>query len=198
VPPPLGEVRFGDVTELFAQPVGAGETEVTDLVQATGAGLRPERCATSSARIASTFPSAVFAIPDARPDSAARAASIASTGSDLPHAADLTVGAINLDHDQPTRLEVAREARAIGAGALDTDASDRTERAQPVVQQDEPDSGTVRERLDTEQSAVRVERGGDMIVEVGVDSTRDRARRIYDGHCHPFSLNRLRGGTHVP
>ena len=44
----------------------------------------PERWATSSARIASTLPSAVFATPAARPDNAARAASTASPASDLP------------------------------------------------------------------------------------------------------------------
>ena len=37
-----------------------------------------------------------------------------------------------------------------------------------------------------------------MVIEVRIDSTHDRARRIYDGHCHPFSLKRSRGGTHVP
>src|SRR5436190_10583804 len=46
--------------------------------------LRPERRTTNNARIASTSPSAVFAIPDARPDNTARAASIASSSSDLP------------------------------------------------------------------------------------------------------------------
>ena len=68
---------------------------------------------------------------------------------------------------------------------------------QPVVQRNEPDRGCG-ERLDTEDTAVRVEGGSDMIVEVGIDSTHDWARRIYDGYCHPFSLNRLSGGTHVP
>jgi hypothetical protein len=51
---------------------------MTDLVS------RAERFAISNARIASALPSAVLAIPDARPDSAARAASTASTVSDLP------------------------------------------------------------------------------------------------------------------
>ena len=194
----FGEMGFGDVSELFPQLIGAGETEVTDLVQAAGAGLaagtlrdqqRPDR-----------FDVAVRGFRDprrpARQRGAGRFDRVDRIGLAL-HAADLTVGAIDLDHDQPARLEIARQARAIRAGALDPDSCDRTERAQPVVQRDEPD-GALRERLDTEHTAVRVERGGDMVVEVGVDSTRDRARRIYDGHCHPFSLQRLRGGTHVP
>ena len=44
----------------------------------------PERFAISSVRIASTLPSADFAIPNARPDTTARAASIASIASDFP------------------------------------------------------------------------------------------------------------------
>ena len=47
---------------------------------------RPERLAMSSARIASPLPSAVLATPVARPDSTARAASMASRLSDLPWA----------------------------------------------------------------------------------------------------------------
>jgi len=45
---------------------------------------RAGRLATISARIASTFPSRDLAAPQARPDNAARAASTASSGSDLP------------------------------------------------------------------------------------------------------------------
>jgi len=191
-------MRFGNVTEMLAQPVRAGESEVTDLIQATGSGLaartlrdqqRPNR-----------FDVPVCGFRDARRPTRERGASRFDRVDRIglaSHATNLTVGAINLDHDQPTRLEIARDTRAIRARPFDTDACDRTERAQPVVQRNEPD-GAVRERLDPEKSAVGVERGSDMIVEVGVDSTRDRARRIYDGHCHPFSLNRLRGGTHVP
>ena len=143
-----GETGFGDVTELFPQQIGAGEAEMTDLVQTPGPGLRPERCATNNARIASTLPSPCFAMPDARPDSAARAASIASTGSDLPCIRRTwRFGAINLDHHETPRSQIARQARAIRAGALDTNLRDRTKRAQPVVQLDEPGRRR-RERLD--------------------------------------------------
>lgn len=45
---------------------------------------RAERRATTNARIASMLPSRLLGWPAARPDSAARAASIASAGSDLP------------------------------------------------------------------------------------------------------------------
>ena len=83
-PAAVGEVGFGNVSELFAQFVGAVKPRWRIWFKQRARAWRPERCATSNARIASTLPSAVFAIPDARPDSTARAASIASTGSDLP------------------------------------------------------------------------------------------------------------------
>jgi hypothetical protein len=38
-----------------------------------------------------------------------------------------------------------------------------------------------------------------MHVQMSIDSTRDRARVLYDGHRHPFCcFNGSRGGTHVP
>src|SRR6266536_3780752 len=57
---------------------------MADLIQVLDPHVAAERRATNKARIASTSPSADFAIPDARPDNAARAASIASSSSDLP------------------------------------------------------------------------------------------------------------------
>ena len=189
---------FGDVAELFPQAVGAGETEVPDLVEATGAGLAAGTLRDEQRPNRFDVPVCGFRDPrrPTRQGGAGRFDRVDRIRL-APHAADLTVGAIDLDHHQPARLQVARQARPVGAGSFHTDPSDRTERAEPVMQRDEP-GVAVRERRDFEQSAVRVERGRDMVVEVGVDSTRDRARRIYDGHCHPFSLNRLRGGTHVP
>ena len=142
---------------------------------------------------------AVFAIPDARPDSAARAASIASTGSDLPcMAAHLTVGAINFDHDQPARLQIARQARAIRAGAFDTDTSDRTERATasraaatnpPVLVGNDSTPSTP--PFASSAAATCTSRWVSTPPVIGRDA-------IYDGHRHPFSLQRSRGGTHVP
>ncbi len=55
---------------------------------------RAGRLATTSALMASTFPSRVLAAPQARPDIAARAASMASSGSDLPPSAGLAVAAL--------------------------------------------------------------------------------------------------------
>ena len=45
---------------------------------------RAVRLATTSVRIASTWPSSPFGLPRARPDCVARAALTASGGSDLP------------------------------------------------------------------------------------------------------------------
>ena len=80
----FGEVGFGNVAELFPQEIWAGETEVADLIEAAGAGLAAGTL--RDQQRSDRFDVAVggFAIPRARPDSAARAASIASTGSDLP------------------------------------------------------------------------------------------------------------------
>ena len=67
------------------QLVGRGEAEVADLVERLDpASSGRERLATTRARMASTLPSRVLPAPWARPDSAARAASTASAGSDLP------------------------------------------------------------------------------------------------------------------
>ena len=46
-----------------------------------------------------------------------------------------------------------------------------------------------RERLHTQHSAVRIDRGCNMHISMRVDSARHRARALYDGHRHPFSLN---------
>lgn len=70
---------------------------------------RADRLATTSARIASTFPSRDLAAPRARPDSAARAASIASSGS------------VHLDDLDPGLAQKPGQARAVGAGALHPD-----------------------------------------------------------------------------
>ena len=89
------------------------------------------------------------------------------------------------------------QARTVRAGAFHPDPIHRPEAGQPPVQ-----LGVTRrcrrERLDTQHPAVRVDRGRDMNIRVRIDSTRDRARALYDGHRHPFCFNGSRGGTHVP
>ena len=103
----------------------------------------------------------------------------------------LPIGSIHLDHHHPTAAQMASQTGPIGASALDTDPTQRTEADQPGVQVGEPGARR-RERLHTEHTTVAVERGGDMDIEVGVDPTGDRAR-LYDGHGHPFSVQVVKG-----
>ena len=106
-------------------------------------------------------------------------------------ATGLTIGAIDLHHRHPHTAQEAGHAGPVGAGALHPDPPQRAERAQPGVQVGEPDRGR-RERPDAEQTAVGVQRGGDVHVQMGVDSAGDRAR-LYDGHGHPFSVQVVKG-----
>ena len=104
----------------------------------------------------------------------------------------LTVGSIHLDHLDPGALQEPGQAGAVGAGALDPHPGQVTEADQPAVQIPVAAWGG-RERLDTQDAAVVVQRGGDVHIEVGVDSTGDRTRALYDGHCHPFSRSNGQG-----
>ena len=84
-----------------------------------------ERQATCSTRIASTSPSRLFGRPNAWPDSAARAAATASTGSDLPFAAsDLPVRSIDLDDADPGSGQMPAQPGAVGPGAFHADDVD--------------------------------------------------------------------------
>ena len=63
---------------------GAVETRLRIWLRACVRPLRAEDLATRKTRMDSTFPSLVLASPAASPDKAARAAEMASSGSDLP------------------------------------------------------------------------------------------------------------------
>jgi hypothetical protein len=63
---------------------GAVTTRLRTWLRPWSLAERADRLATTKALIASTLPSLVLAAPWARPERAARAASIASAGSDLP------------------------------------------------------------------------------------------------------------------
>ena len=135
---------------------------------------RALRLATISARIASTVPSRPFGAPRARPDCAARAALTASSGSDLPCPAPvLAVRAVHLHHPDAGPGDVAGQASAVAAGALDPDQADGPEPAQPVQQAGVTGRGG-RELLDAEQPADRIKRGRDVHVRVGVHAAGDR------------------------
>jgi hypothetical protein len=83
----------------------------------------------------STFPSLVLASPEASPDRAARAAEMASSGSDLPFAPPaLPIGSVNFDDADPFSLEMPGQPRSIGTCSFDADQLDRAEVAQPGQQ----------------------------------------------------------------
>ncbi len=93
------------------------------------------RRATRRLRRASTRPSRCLGMPVATPARAALAAASASIGSDLPcEPAGLAVGPVDLDHRDARRSQVAGQAGAVGAGALDPDQYARAEPAHPGQQ----------------------------------------------------------------
>jgi hypothetical protein len=108
-------------------------------------------------------------------------------------AAVLAVGAIDLDDPDAGGCDVAGQAGAVAAGALDPDQADGPEPAQPAQQPGIASRGD-RELRDAEQPADRIQRGGDMHVRVGVYAAGDHVC-LYDGHCHLFSLVK---GWHAP
>jgi hypothetical protein len=81
----------------------------------------------------------------------------------------LTVGTVHFDDPDPGRGDVAGQARAVAARALDADQGDGPEPAQPAQQAGVPGRGG-RELPDTEQPADGVQRGRDM--HVGVSDPR--------------------------
>ena len=50
-----------------------------------------------------------------------------------------------------------------------------------------------RKRLDAQHAAIAVDRRRDMHIHMRIDSARDRARGLYDGHRHPFCSKRFKG-----
>jgi len=127
--------------------------------------LRALRLATISVRIASTAPSRPFGTPAARPDCAARAALTASSGSDSPLPVPvlpvLPVRAVYLHDPHARRGQVPGQARAVAAGALNTDHGEVPEPGQPL-QQAAVTRRRSRELPDAQQLADGIERGGDM------------------------------------
>jgi hypothetical protein len=80
----LSEQPDGDVSEPFPQLIGGGEAEMAELVEARGAGVAPGTEGDQQHPDRFHVAIGVFATPWARPLSAARAASMASTVSHLP------------------------------------------------------------------------------------------------------------------
>ena len=86
----------------------------------------------------------------------------------------LAVGTVDLDDPDAGRGDVAGQARAVAARALDADQGDGPEPAQPAQQARVAARGS-RELLHAQQPADRVQRGRDMHVGVGVDAAGDGA-----------------------
>jgi len=138
--------------------------------------------------MASTFPSLVLASPRASPDCAARRGdgvlrvALASPATALP------IGAVHLDHQDPFGVEVAGEAGAIAARALDPDELDLAEVSEPS-EQTAVTSWRGLEGLNAEKAAEMVQGGGDMHVQVRVDTRGDP--EWHRGHRHPFVGKRV-------
>ena len=88
------------------------------------------------------------------------------------------------------------QASAIGAGALNPDPQDRAEGAQPN-QQPLVARGRGSELFNAKQPADRIQGGGDMGVEVGVDPADDGPPGLYDGHVAIPSLANVVKGWHA-
>jgi hypothetical protein len=147
---------------------------------------RALRLATPNALIASTLPSLDLPAPWARPDSAARAASIASAGSDLP----VRRRACRLGRSTSTTSTPALRNRRANPG-------NRAERSQPAHQLVVAGAGGL-EALHAQQPADLVERGGHVHIKMGIDAARNGGRvSSYDGHRHPFLSFQVKG-WHAP
>jgi hypothetical protein len=85
----------------------------------------------------------------------------------------LRVGSVDFHHPDTFAVQAAGEAGAVAAGALDTDQFERTEAAQPPEQTAIARRGGL-EGLHTQQATAVVQRGGDVHVEVGVDTSGDQ------------------------
>ena len=165
---------------LSSQVIGGGEGEVADLVEERDAGVAG-RAAAGHQQGSHRFDRAIRSLGDR----------LGTAGEDGPGGFDgvervglaaaapgLAVGAVDLFEDlDPGGLQEPAQPDAVGAGALNPDPCELSEAGQPSVQ-----VLVARwrggERLDAQHAAVRVQRSGDMGVEVRVNPARDRARSL--------------------
>ena len=125
--------------------------------------------------MASTLPSRVLATPKARPDNAARAASMASSESDLPCPGPLlAVGPVDFDDDETHSMQVTGEAGPVGARAFHPDQADLPKGAHPgtelLVAGEVGGKG-----LHAEQAALGVDHRRHMDICVRIDAARQGA-----------------------
>lgn len=104
----------------------------------------------------------------------------------------MAVGAVDFDHADAVGVQVAGEAGAVGAGALDTHQVDLTEGSQPSEQPAVAGRCGL-EGLHAEQATAMVQGGRDVHVEVGVDTSGDP--KWHGGHQSSPSLANGWGDT---
>jgi hypothetical protein len=183
----------------FAHLVGSADRQVADLV--AGADPFLSAAALDDGQRSDRFDRAVCVFARALRSSGERGGP-SGDGVDAVGLAvtmpGLAVGPVDLNHLDARASQEPCQASPVGAGALDTDQPDRTERAEPV-QQCPVAGGIGGEGLGAVHPAQRVQRRGDVVVEMRVDTTghAHAQARLYHGHRHPFpSLHRCnRGGT---
>ena len=96
--------------------------------------------------------------------------------------------AVHLDDLYALVSQEPRQAGPVGAGPLHPNLRYLAETLQP--QQHCLVAGRVRcESLCAEQAANRIERSGDVYIQMGVHAAGDGAYSFYDGHGHPFLLS---------
>ncbi len=182
-----------EMLEAGAQVVGSGEAQMADLVEAPHPGLT----APSAWR-----PAGPASLPSTRRrswrplDSALRA----PPGPLRRRRADRTcrwpVGpAGSVDRPRSPR---SRRAAGTGPGRRRRRRCPRPRpapghRSRPASHAGPGSRRCRRERLDTQHTAIGVQRRRDMHIEVRIHTARDRARALYDGHRHPFSLQLVKG-----
>ena len=162
---------------------GAVDTRLRIWLSAWVRPFRAEDLATRKTRMDSTFPSLVLASPAASPERAARAAEMASWGSDLP----LSRRRWRLGRSTSTRIRSAWRCRVSPrphqTGPFDADEVDRAEVAQPPQQFLVALLGGG-EALDAEENPSFVQSRSYMDIEVRIDAAGDAP--CQSGHCHPF------------
>jgi len=143
--------------------------------------------------MASTFPSRVLAAPECVTGLCRSGGGDRVLGVGLAAlASPLPVRAVDLDHRDAFSEEMAGQAGAVAAGALDADQLDGPEPAQPHKGSAISVTGGV-EALDAQQRAAFVERGDDVHVEMRVDTRSDL--ECQGGHRHPSLSATGLGGT---
>ena len=183
------QVVSGHATQPFAQLIGCGEAEVTDLIQILDAHVTTG--ATRDEQRPDRLDITIRALRDPRCPTRQRRPPgfdrVDHIGLPLP-ASQLTVRTINLDHDHTLATQITRETRTVRAGAFHPHPRQFSKAGQPAIQLPETRPRR-RERLHTQHAAGSINCRRDMHIQMGIDSARDRARALYDGHAIPSQSN---------